>query len=635
MNANEPTSHVHFQQPRKRSRWWIPVVVIFGALFVLFLAFSAFIGFVISMADFSQFSKRSSVEIKPGSVLVININGGLAERLSESPFSFLDNKRPLSFTETLEAIRAAATDHRIAGVLIKADGESAGFANLYDLRKELVSFREGGKSVYAFIETGTKAHYFLASAAQTIAMPTEGLLMFNAFGASSMFFRGLSDKIGVEWIVEQFEEYKSAGESFSRTKWSDPARQSIRDIIVQREKLFVDATATARSISNEKVQKLLSEGIYTAVQLRDNGIVDTLLYEADFHDLIRKQINPDDTSKHGSLKTVSLRDYFGSLSDSDSYASGTGKSIAVIYAVGAISHGSPAQYSDDGIYTKRFIRELRRARDNKNVGGIIIRVESPGGSVIASDDIRAEIVDIRKQKPVYASMANVAASGGYYISMACDSIFCHPATITGSIGVISMVPNIAGTMTKIGVTIDTISLGSSAHELNTMLPATDNQRRKLRQLMEPVYRRFVQKVAQYRSKSYDEARELARGRIYTGAAAYEKGLVDVLGNMGDAIAAMTKRLDIDSGQKARIIYYPKTLEFIERILADMGLGDDGDDEASAFVALKKIFGHSNALAVIDAMPAGMRQSLHYVVKLSAIARNEPVMMAVPDLPVIE
>jgi protease-4 len=282
------------------------------------------------------------------------------------------------------------------------------------------------------------------------------------------------------------------------------------------------------------------------------------------------------------------------------------------------------------------IRDLRAARDNDDVEAIVLRIDSPGGSAFASDEIWAEIREVRKVKPVYASMSDVAASGGYYIAMACDTIIAHPSTITGSIGVIMSIPNFTGSVAKVGITIDTVSLGPSASFMNAGLPLTDGDKRTLRSFGQGIYTRFVQKVAESRKMDTAAARKLARGRVWTGTAAKEAGLVDVLGGLDVAIATAKKRIGVGANEDVNVILYPKKVDNLTALLKAIGLNkEDGDEDAEARAMLRssliaKVTGTIPASEQIyRALPGGTRSQVKHALQLTELGMTERALMMLP------
>ena len=623
--------------PRRRSRWWIPVAVIAGLLIIVVVVFGAFISMIVSGID----APEKAVDVRDKTVLIIDLSGGLPEYKPQMAFNFGgDGPSGPSLLEMLTALRNAKTDDKIKGLYFRAGGAGIGMAKLSEVRDALVDFKTSGKFVYAFIDMGSKSHYFLASVADSIFMPQEGMIEFNAFGASAPFMKGMFDKIGVTWHVEQFEEYKSAAESMSREKWSEPAKEEIRAILTQRTDMFVTAVASGRKLSETQVRGLMNIGQYVPDSLLANGLIDGFSRESELKERIHFRLNPDDSTEHPSLRTLTVSQYLSSKSEKTEDVSDHG--IAIVYASGAISSGKNSNAFDaSGIYSKTLIKDLRAARDDDDVDAIILRIDSPGGSAYGSDEIWAEIREIRKKKPVYASMSDVAASGGYYIAMACDTIIAHPATITGSIGVIMAIPNFAGTMGKIGVTVDTVSSGASSNFLNPLMPSTDLDKKQLHAFGEGIYRRFVQKVADSRKKDFEATRLLARGRVWTGQAAQSVGLIDVSGGLQDAIRLVKKRIGVSADTKVHLSIYPEKIDNIAAILRMFGIGEEDDDNTEARAAISKhvlnsITGSESAtVQLMRSLPVGMRQQVKHAAQLAEIGLTEHSMVMMPMIVPVE
>jgi len=628
------------QSPR-RSRWWIPVAIIGG---ILVLIVGGIAAFFIALSE-GLSSESSDVTVDSESVLVIDLSKGVSEAEVTAPFDFGGARSATSLREVVLAINNAAKDDRIKGLIYKAEG-AVGMAKSTEIREAMVEFAKSGKFSYSYIVGGTKGHYYLASATDSIFMPSEGMLEFNAFGAQGTFFKDMFEKIGVEWHVQQFEEYKSAGEMFSRTGWSEPAKEEVRAIIEQRRSMFIDAVSTSRKLERSAVASHLDSGIYTAHQALDARLIDGLVMEDDLRERIKQRIGGErasDSTKR--LRTISLSSYISAGYDADEGEVDKENGIAIVYASGAITSGAADESpfaEDEGIKSRTLVKHLRQAADNKKVKGIILRIDSPGGSVIASEEIWAAILDIKKRtgKPVYASMSDVAASGGYYIAMACDTIIAHPSTITGSIGVILMLPNLTGTMGKLGITSDTITTGSSFGFLNPMMPLSNTDKAKLYNLSQPIYQRFVQKVADSRGKNYDETRALAKGRVYTGSAAKQVGLVDVEGGLQASVKLMKQRLGVPADGRTRVFIYPEKQDPMQLLLKLFGI--DQSDEASApttnalAAIIQKTAGTSAPWReVYQALPAPVQQQLRHTAAVTAMARNEHTLAVLPALVHIE
>ncbi len=646
-----PPPPYYMPPQRKKSRWWIPVLIIAG-VFVLMIV--SLIGIVAAIgSSVADSFEEEEVTIKNNSVLYINFKKPLQEYDKSDGFSFGNSSdKTLSFFEALNAIKKAKEDENIKGIYYVANGNLPGMAKMVELQEAMVDFKKSGKFIYSYLETGNKNDYFFALPSDSIFMPREGFIEGQAMGASVMFYKNMLDKIGVNVHVQQFEEYKSFGETFSRTNYSDPAKEELRAILQQRHNLFISSVSTMRNLARQQVAFLIDKGIYRADSLWNYGWIDAIATETQVRDIIKSRLGiTEDTSDENEgedesekkkkkkssskLELVSLKTYAHSSSGIDDTEI-EDKEIAIIYGVGGIRTGktssNPFGGSDMEIASTSFIEDLRRAREDDDIKAIILRIDSPGGSALASDMIWEEIQKTKKVKPIYASMSDVAASGGYYIPMGCDTIIASPYTITGSIGVISVIPNFSGTINKVGVTVDTINMGKSSQFMNPLFAYTDADKARLKGLMEPIYTSFVTKAAQSRKKSYEEMRMLAKGRVWTGEDAHKNGLVDVLGGFQTAIDIAKKRIGVKKGNKVRINYYPQTKDKFQELLESFGIGKKQDEEDALMnEQFKSFIGNAVLESVSEksALPLPVRQQVTDALSVTRIGMKEKVQMVLP------
>ena len=372
-------------------------------------------------------------------------------------------------------------------------------------------------------------------------MPTEGLLEFNGYGISSMFMTGLFKKIGMEYHVVGFEDFKSAVDSYNKYKFSDSSRYQLEVMLNQFQDEFIASVAKHRKIEKSQVLASLNQGLFTVDSLYKYKLIDGMKTKTQVEDFIKSKVYPDlstDSLYTKELDLVSVVQYNKSKYKPKGEVD-EDKTIAIINSVGPIYSGSDDNSlfgnSEYEIRSAKFVEQIRDAAEDDDIDAIILRIDSPGGSVIASDEMWEAIMEARKRKKVIASMSDVAASGGYYMAMACDKIIAHPSTITGSIGVILALPNFEGTREMLGITADTISTTTSAQFLNPMFKYTEADKAKLYTLSKTIYMRFLERVAESRGKTVEQIREVAKGRVWTGRDAKEKGLVDELGGLEFAI----------------------------------------------------------------------------------------------------
>jgi protease-4 len=656
------------REPRRRSRWWVPVVIVV----VIIVGFIAVIAGII--AGVGSAFKSKPVAVKEKTVLQLKVSGTLEERTTLDFFNAItdDANTSVTYLDVLTAIKRAKEDKNIAGIFYRAGDLKAGFSKVTEIRAALVDFKTSGKFIYAFLETGDERDYYIASVADSIFVATESLVELNGFATKGVFLKGTLDKIGVEFYIQQFEDYKSAGEQLSRKQYSEPAKEELRALLDQRMSVFVQAVASGRKMDEVSVRAALERGVYTADSLLALHFVDGVASEGNVKERIKARLygsaiakksddkKSDDkksdeksseaASSDKKLNLVALNRYVGS--DSFKEAGGSDDKvdkdtqIALIAATGTITSSGD---TDDNIVASYYIKQLQKARENKKVKAIILRIDSPGGSVIASDALWEEILRTRKEKPVFASMSDVAASGGYYMAMPCDTIIAHPTTITGSIGVILTIPIATKLVENMGVSLDTVQTAPDALPYDPALPFTERNRKKLYEQSEKIYRRFVSRVAESRKKSFEDTRAVAKGRVWTGIQAKERGLVDTLGGLQTALAIAKRRVGIAPNAKVVLKRYPETKEPFE-IFFSKFLDDDKDDTESAGMA-DSFIGRIRAAverrsdthsteAMMKRVPLwtmlseDMRSQLLYLLKLGTAASTERVLVAMPSVPEI-
>lgn len=608
-------------------------MMIFGIILGLFILAGIGLSFL--------FSGDDSVEVKMNSILVVSFSETLNEyTLDAGPFS---ESSSASFLDVLQALKNAKNDPLISGIYIKAAGTPLGFAKLEEIIEAIKDFKKSKKFIYAFVETGSKSDYLLASYADSIFMPKEGLAEIQAPGASVMFYKGILDKMGISVHVEQFEEYKSAGETFSKDKFSQPAKEEIAVILQARSQRMYQLISTGRNIPIRTVQEAFDRGVYASDSLLSLHFIDGIAQETEVKEKIKRKIESINLKKSGSsdkiknLSMISLSEYSEAKNAYKNPSKAPeNQQIAIVNGVGAIRSGksggsNPFDQGTMEIASSSMAADIRKAKEDNNIKAIILRIDSPGGSVIASDELWNEIKSAKKVKPVYASMSDVAASGGYYIPMACDTIIAHPQTITGSIGVIAMIPYLSGTLNKLGITIDTLSTGASSQDMNVMMPMTERSQMKLKSQMYPIYQRFVQKVADSRKMTFDQARSLAKGRVWLGNDAKNNKLVDTLGGLSLAISMAKKRIGIPDSTDIIIKSYPEKKDFIEELLSTLTKTKNNDEvhilsNKSAFMSFV------SEVITSKMLPHPIHQQLALFWDIVNVSSKEKVLLTMPYIP---
>ncbi len=621
-----PQQPPYYYSKPKKSRWWIPVVIILVVLFVIIL------GFIITAATLGGLFKKEPFTVKDNSVLVIKLDQITPDYSQQNPLAIFGVESNTSLWDLISAIKRAKEDNRIKGIYYRAGSGSIGMAMSQEYIEAIEEFKKSGKFVYSYVESASESSYMLALPSQKIFMSSEGMCELNGMGGSAIFYKGLLEKIGVDFYVKGFEDFKSAGESYSRKNFSDSARHQLRVLLDERFDYYLDLIAKYRNIDRDQARALLNEGVYASEDFLENKLIDSLASESTVKEILKDLCWKDVIRSNGDAKLnmVSVEEYMTSDQQMHQTDAPKDKQIAIIFASGAISDDQGKATVNSGITPTQFIKSLKSARENEDIKAIIIRVNSPGGSVLASESIREEIEKTRKMKPVYCSMSDVAASGGYYIAMACDTIIAGPHTITGSIGVISMFPNFSKLLGKLDVTVDTISSGEASQDLNFMIPFRDRQIDKINSLMEKTYKRFVQKVADSRKKDFDEARSLAKGRVWSGADAKERGLVDTMGGIMTAIDIAKRRIGLADGQKVLVHTYPEPEDEFALL---MKLFRHNAVATNDYASIGEFYGldRSQVLGLFGSLPVEVREELVYQFQLAAIARKEMVLAATPNL----
>ncbi len=516
--------------------------------------------FILLIVAVSTIGKESEVTVLQNSVLHVTLNHGITERTIPNPLEGLDvpgltMTASLGLDDIVHRLQEAATDDRIKGVYLDLSTISASFATLQEIRDALLAFKEeSGKFVVAYSDGYSQRAYFIASAADEVYLHPEGDILFNGLVSQVIFFKGALDKLGIDMQVVKVGTFKSAVEPFILDRMSDENREQVSSFVGSIYNNFLADIAASRGIHRDTLfaiaDKMLVETPQDAV---DAKLVDGLKYKDELLDELRSRLEIDEDS---DIRTVSLLKYKPSVSTSTSR-----DRVAVVYAVGDIvmGEGSDAQIGSD-----RISRELRRVRRDKRVKAVVLRVNSPGGSALASDVIWREVELTRQEKPIVVSMGDVAASGGYYIAAAADSIFAQPNTITGSIGVFGLIPNMQGLMNdKLGISFDQVKTGEHADFLmNVDRPLTAEEEAILQRSVNRVYDTFVKRVADGRDIPAAQVDSVGQGRVWTGEQAIEMGLVDRLASFEQSIQAAANMARLDD---YRLVKYPAIKQPFENL----------------------------------------------------------------------
>lgn len=532
------------------------------AVIVGLLIFSVMSFFILAGILAVISSSEDEIDIKENTVLVLNLEGRiLVERSSEddpnfSSFSLFGGIPTIGLTNLKRAVQTARDNENIKGVFLKAGTFTAGQAGMKEFRDELQKFKDSGKFIVSYGEYYTEGGYYLSSVADEVYINPSGSMEFNGFAAEVMFFKGLFEKIEVEPQIFRVGDFKSAVEPFMLEKMSDESRLQTESLLGDLNKTLLEEVGESRGISFEKISeinsKMLVRKTKDALELK---IVDGLWYEDQVINLLKEKLGLKEEDK---INTVNISRINKSAKTKNRLSKNR---IAVILAEGEIMGGK----LEGTIGSEKFSEEIKKARKNKDIKAIVLRVNSPGGSALASEVIWREMQEAKKEKPIIASMGEVAASGGYYIVAGADTIVAQPNTITGSIGIFGLWFNAQGLLNnKLGITTDVVKTGEYSDFLSPTRKITEMEKSVFQGQVEEGYDIFLTRVAEGRNKSKEDIMKVASGRVWTGNQALENGLVDVLGSLEDAIAIAAEKASISDDY--RVVYYPQEKPWFERIL---------------------------------------------------------------------
>ncbi len=536
------------------------IASVLGSLIALGLLFFLGLLFIIGLAA----SSDPQPAVRAGSILVMPLAGPVPEQVSGDALAQAFADEPaVDLHDIRMALKKAAADDRIDAVWLQVRGVAASWGTLQELHDALLDFRASGKPMYASggESTMSEADYFLASTADSVFADPEAFFEFNGFQMEVMFYAGLLEKLDVAPQIVRVGTYKSAVEPFLRDDLSPASEEQLAAILDDQNTLFMEAIAARRGRTAEAWQQVAAQqALITAEQARDAGLLDALLYEDEVRDQFKARlgIDPDD-----NLRTVSLEDYVAVPASQAGLETGDAGEIAVVYADGTIM---PGESSDGIVGSATFVDAMEEARDDDDVNAIVLRINSPGGSAVASDAMWRAIHLASEQKPVVVSMGDYAASGGYWIATAANGpIVAEPLTLTGSIGVFSVLFDISGFFNnKLGITFDGVQTSPYADMFSGVETLSDAERTLLQQTTDGTYAKFLRKVADSRNLTTAEVDAIAQGRVWTGKQAQQIGLVDELGGLEEALALAADQAGLEEGSyRVRSLPQPKT--FFEQL----------------------------------------------------------------------
>jgi protease-4 len=497
-----------------------------------------------------RFRERPPV-IAADSVLVMRLEGELPEKAPVEIPSFLGGDHtPLTVIGVWSAFEKAAADPHIRAIVLQPEGISAGWGKLQELRLDIDKFKKSGKPVFAYLRQPGTREYYIACGADRIYLGPSDPVMLKGLRAEMMYFKKTLDKLGVSVEIEHAGKYKDFGDMFTRSDMSPETREVMTSVVDDLYDNLVTGIAAGRKKTPEQVKAIIDQGPFTPSQALQAGLVDELRFEDQMWGELKDRLKTGEPSK------VSMDKYSKVTPESVGLQ---GKSqIAVVVGAGDIVRGDA---NDDGsgesnLTSYGFNKILRRVGSDSQVKGVVVRIDSPGGEVTASDEIWREMNLLARKKPLVISMSDAAASGGYYMAMTGDPIVAYPGTLTGSIGVVFGKPNLHGLYDKLGITKDAIQRGTNAGIDSDYTPLTPEERTKLKEGIDESYKDFVTKVAESRHRTFDQILEVAQGRVWLGSQAKPRSLVDEVGGLDKAIDLVKQKAKIPAGERVSLMVFP-------------------------------------------------------------------------------
>jgi len=549
----------------------------FAALLAL-IVFSILV-VVVSVSLLASLAAQETVVVKENSVLHLKLDRPINEVEAEDPLAGMPfpgaPETTIGLLQLKQAIAHAKEDNNIKGIYLDVSYPQAGFASLEEIRESLLDFRKSGKWVVAYTEVLSEGAYYLATAADKIYLNPEGDVEFNGLTVEVTFFKRLFDKLEIRPEIFRVGEFKSAVEPFLLDKMSPENRLQLTELTNSIYDQMLQRISEARNIPREKLEEISDKMLIRNARLaKEYGLIDELYYKDEFTTELRTRLGLKGEEKVSFVK-------YGRYRDSFTTSSSSANEIAVIVAEGTITPGD-SEGQEGVIGADTFVETIRKAREDDDIKAIVLRINSPGGEFRSSDMMWREVRLAQEAKPVIASMSDYAASGGYYLAMGCDTIVAQPHTITGSIGIFGMMFDMSGFLgNKLGVTFDEVKTGEFGEMYTVTRPLTEAEKSFWQRNLDEHYETFTGKAAEGRGISKDEIKKVASGRVWTGAQAKERNLVDVTGGFNDAVRIAAEAAGVGTDYKLK--FYPKKRSFITQWL------EQREDEAK-IEALKSTLG---------------------------------------------
>ena len=506
--------------------------------------------------------------IKAGSYLLLDVGGSYSEGPPQDLIGSLLHHRERTLIDLLTMIREAQVDQRIKGVILRVTSLEIGWGKIQDIRDALLEFKKSSKPLMALLQleaSGSNKEYYLASTADRVYLSPSVTAPLNGLAASFIFLGGVWEKLDIQMDVEKIREYKTFGDMLANKEMTAAHREMANSMLDSFNAQFISGIVQNRGLDADAVRALIDRCPVSPTEYEAARLSDGTRYLQDLHD----EIGGDQTP------LVEMKDY--EQVDEESLGLGIGPKIGVVYAVGGIVTGeSGTSIQGEMMGSDTVSRAIKDAADDAAVRAIIFRIDSPGGSALASDLVWRATQQARQKKPVIVSMSDVAASGGYYVAAGGSRIVAQPGTLTGSIGVVFARANIKGLLTRLGINTETISRAPFATLEDVTTPLSPEGRAKLVTEMDHIYDIFVDRVAAGRNLTWARVNDIGRGRVWTGAQAKENGLVDELGGFMAATQAAKTAAGIDAKQEVELVYYPRRKSLLERISEALGSGKSAD-----------------------------------------------------------
>ncbi len=533
-------------------------------IFLVVVLFIASISALVAGAEDNE-----APRIAKNSILHIQFKNAIQDRPSNNPFENIDfntfeNKTPLSLKNILDNIKKAKSNDDIKGIYLDISSLQANMASVEEIRNTLIDFKESGKFIVSYSENFGQIDYYLSSVADEIYLNPAGEMTFKGLSAQLMFFKDMLGRLEIDMQVIRHGKFKSAIEPFIREDMSEANREQVSTLVNTLWNHMTANISSARNISTEQLNTIADELlIRSAKDAKQYKLVDDLMYEDEVLAALKEKVGLEDDKTLTTIALQKLTKVKATQIEGSKLKLNSKNSVAVIFAEGEIVSGK----SREGTMGSETIASaIKKARLNKKVKAIVLRVNSPGGSALASDVMWREVVLAKAEKPVIVSMGGVAASGGYYISCAADKIFAEASTITGSIGVFGLIPNMKGMFNnKLGINIDRVNTNEFSDGLTPFRPLEVKEREALKSMIEDIYGDFTQKVADGRGMTQAAVDSIGQGRVWTGLNAVEIGLVDKIGGLDDAIAAAVEAAELED---YRIKELPEQEDPFEKILKE-------------------------------------------------------------------